>query len=122
MKTLAVVTACLCGVVSIACSFEPVTFAEKRQLQQLRAGSHEVVPAGTRVGRFQHFDSGERTWRFDTDTGAICILLTSDLDWENAKTKSSACFVQPGTTPTPTGRFNPATGKVEPTANPFRKP
>jgi hypothetical protein len=75
---------------------EDVSAVEQRELSQLRAGTHTVVPkVDLRVGRFQHFQNGERTWRFDTATGATCILLTSDLDWQNEKTKSNACVTAP---------------------------
>lgn len=89
MKCLA---ACL-GIVlsSMACDLVPVSAPEKKQLQQLRAGTHELVPIGTRVGRFQHFESGVRTWRFDTATGAVCLLLSSAMDWTDVETQGKGC-------------------------------
>lgn len=82
--------ACCVGACS-AC-FEQVSDEEHRQLQALRAGTHDVVLKNERVGRFQHFENGTRTWRFDTATGAICILLTSNLDWDDEGIKKQACF------------------------------
>src|SRR5262245_32568545 len=43
------------------------------------------------VVRYQRFENGTRTWLLDSATGAACVLLTSDLDWESEKVKSSAC-------------------------------
>lgn len=91
----AVFAACLIILPQLGC-LEDVSDAEFNELKQLRAGTHEVVPKNAvHVNRYEHFTNGMRTWRFDTATGAICVLLTSDTDWEDTKTKSEACPATP---------------------------
>lgn len=86
------ITLLACCVGSCSACLEEVSADEHRQLQLLRAGTHDIVLKNEKVGRFQHFENGIRTWRFDTATGALCVLLTSDFDWTDVSTKQQACF------------------------------
>jgi hypothetical protein len=66
---------------------------ERLGIQQLRAGTHRLVVASEALptGRYQHFDRGTRTYRFDTSTGQICIMLTELYDWDSDEAKKQAC-------------------------------
>ena len=46
---------------------------------------------GKGVGRYQIHREGWRTWRLDTATGQICILLTSDSDWKKPEIAMRGC-------------------------------
>jgi hypothetical protein len=48
-------------------------------------------PTPPTIGRFQRFDEGLRTWRLDTATGALCLLLAPDADWATPGTRAQAC-------------------------------
>lgn len=37
---------------------------------------------GKNVGRYKIEHSGFRTWRLDTSTGQMCLLLTTEQDWK----------------------------------------
>jgi hypothetical protein len=69
---------------------------EKAYLDQLRAGTHMLILKNdferlSAAGRYQKFDKGYRTWRLDTATGAVCIMLTGGEDWEKPETARQAC-------------------------------
>jgi len=62
--------------------YEPISSSE---LALLRADAG----VNRRVGRFTWHSEGERTWRFDTVTGDVCLLLASEAAWKTSK--SHAC-------------------------------
>ena len=41
--------------------------------------------------KFSTVVSGSRTFRFNPQTGGTCILLTTEADWKNKRTKSQSC-------------------------------
>jgi hypothetical protein len=43
------------------------------------------------VNHYELRNGGLRTWRFDSATGEVCILLTSDSDWKTKGAKSQSC-------------------------------
>ena len=77
--------------------------ASQRELQQVRTELNETKKQlqdaqrqvnETSAQKFSTYQNGGRTWRFNSTTGETCILLTSDLDWKNKKTKSQSCACQ----------------------------
>ena len=46
---------------------------------------------GKSVGRYQIHREGVRTWRLDTATGHICLMLTSTYDWDHDAKNQSSC-------------------------------
>ena len=44
--------------------------------------------------RYKIVKEGWRTWRLDSATGKMCLLLASDADWKNPKTAAQACDAQ----------------------------
>jgi hypothetical protein len=76
---------------------------ESQALTQLRSGQYELILAselatlrrdaelGRSTGRYQVRSVGYRTWRLDTATGTICLLLTSDADWKRPDSQQAAC-------------------------------
>ncbi len=61
---------------------------EKKAFEQLT----KEADVGKSIGRYQLHASSFRTWRLDTATGALCILLTTDADWKRPETKASSCY------------------------------
>jgi len=41
--------------------------------------------------KFTTHQAGFRTFRFNSQTGGTCILLTTEADWKNKKTKAQSC-------------------------------
>jgi len=68
-----------------ACGYEAIRSDDLTQLKR------QAEPGGN-VGRYQLHQRGTRTWRFDTATGQICLLLAADSEWKDEKTKASACL------------------------------
>jgi hypothetical protein len=58
--------------------------------QELMELKHEAE-LGKSVGRYQIHPEGFRTWRLDTSTGQICLLLTSEEDWKDRKIAAQGC-------------------------------
>ena len=58
--------------------------------QELTELKHEAE-LGKSVGRYQIHAEGFRTWRLDTSTGQICLLLTSEEDWKAPKIAAQGC-------------------------------
>ena len=87
----------------VGCDAKIVTGEESEAVAKLRSGAYELVKAadlaqlrrdaaiGTSVGRFEHFASGFRTWRLDSATGAVCILLAPETDQKEPKLAPSWC-------------------------------
>ena len=63
------------------------TLIKNDELSMLR----QQAELGKGVGRYQIHREGWRTWRLDTATGQICLLLTSESDWKKPETSSQAC-------------------------------
>ncbi len=61
---------------------------EKKAFEQLIKASDDAKS----IGRYQLHVQGIRTWRLDTATGKLCILLTTDADWKLPETKASSCY------------------------------
>lgn len=80
-----------------------VSDSEYESVQKLRGGQYTLVAnqelaelkkeaeLGKSVGRYQINKEGFRTWRLDTATGQICLLLTSDDDWKKPGIAAQAC-------------------------------
>ncbi len=60
-----------------------------------------VPVASLPVGRYQTWKDRALTWRFDTATGQICVLLASDDDWKAIKEKHPFSLCAIPTTETP---------------------
>src|SRR5437870_11645227 len=58
----------------------------KKQLAEAQEKINELS-----AKKFSTYESGNRTWRFDSATGETCILLTSERDWKNKGTKAEGC-------------------------------
>ncbi|MGO9575935.1 MAG: hypothetical protein ACLPTQ_16595 [Terriglobales bacterium] len=57
------------------------------ELKSLR----EQAELGKHVNRYQMRNEGFRTWRFDTATGKLCLLLTTDSDWKKPDIAAENC-------------------------------
>jgi|SRR5580658_10963752 hypothetical protein len=66
---------------------------ELKEMKEALKKSQEQL-TDLQAHRYQSFATNGRTWRLDSTTGTICVLLTSDQDWKNAKTKSDACICE----------------------------
>jgi len=62
----------------------------KEEMKTLR----EQAELGKHVNRYQMRNEGIRTWRFDTATGKVCLLLTTDWDWKKPDVESSNCIYE----------------------------
>lgn len=83
-----------------------VTDAEYQSVQKLRSNQYTLMSnddlkklqddaaLGKGVGRYQLHNEGFRTWRLDTATGAICLLLTSKDDWKKSDIEAQSCSNQ----------------------------
>jgi hypothetical protein len=72
-------------------------------VKKIRSGEYELIAKtelaqlkkdadlGRSTGRYQIHREGFRTWRLDTATGSICLLLTSDDDWKKPETSAQGC-------------------------------
>jgi len=98
MRKLLIVLACL-GLAS--CDADTLGYVDKakydalqRQFEKvegdLKAAQQQV--SDCQAHKYQVYKEGYRTWRLDTVTGATCLLLTTEVDWKNAKTASEACY------------------------------
>ncbi len=43
------------------------------------------------INRYQMRNEGFRTWRFDTATGRVCLLMTSESEWKKPDVERQAC-------------------------------
>lgn len=83
---------------------EVVDDSDYAMVQKVKGGQYTLIKAdelselkrlaelGKGVGRYQIHREGWRTWRLDTATGGICLLLTSDSDWKDPKVSAQGCF------------------------------
>ncbi len=81
-----------------------VTDSEYEAIKELRTGQYTLTSnkelsdlkheaeLGRGVGRYQIHMEGFRTWRLDTATGQICLLLTSEQDWKSPKVAGQGCI------------------------------
>jgi hypothetical protein len=95
--------ALMAGAVGCESSPEFLTSSELDSLNKLRSGQYALVSnqelsalkhdAETvkNMGRYQIHREGFRTWRLDTTTGEICLLLTSEGDWKKPETELQSC-------------------------------
>jgi hypothetical protein len=65
----------------------------KKQLEETQKQLEEAKKKIDELSahKFSTYPGGFRTWRFDSVTGDVCILLTTDSDWKNKKTKGQSC-------------------------------
>lgn len=90
---------------ALGCDSSPdlLTNSEQDSLNKLRSGQYTLVSnqdlsalkhdadIGKNLGRYQIHNEGFRTWRLDTATGQICLLLTSQNDWNKPETEAQSC-------------------------------
>jgi hypothetical protein len=62
----------------------------KDELGTLRAEAE----VGKHINRYQMRTEGYRTWRFDTSTGKLCLLLAPEWDWKKPDTDIQNCAYQ----------------------------
>jgi hypothetical protein len=62
----------------------------KDELKTLR----EQAEIGKHVNRYQMRNEGYRTWRFDTSTGKVCLLLAPDWDWKKPEVDAQNCVYE----------------------------
>lgn len=80
-----------------------VSDPEYESVKKLRSGQYTLIgnqeladlrheaDLGKSVGRYQMHREGLRTWRLDTATGEICLLLAPEQDWKKAETAAQGC-------------------------------
>jgi hypothetical protein len=73
--------------------------ALQRQLQQAKTAVEQAEQAAkaaeaAKPGRFQITKESGRTWRLDTATGDVCLLLASQADWKGPKLARQACALK----------------------------
>jgi hypothetical protein len=84
----------------IATGCDDYTIADKAKMDTCAAGVvltktdydqlKRDAELGKSVGRYQIHREGSRTWRLDTASGKICLMLTSTYDWtHDAKDQTS---------------------------------
>jgi len=56
--------------------------ATKLQVEEAKAATPD---------RYKIVKEGARTWRLDSATGKVCLLLASDADWKNPDTARQSC-------------------------------
>jgi hypothetical protein len=66
------------------CNCEVLSKDELKKLQ-------EQAELGKHINRYQMRTEGYRTWRFDTATGKICLLLTIDSEWKKPDVELQNC-------------------------------
>ena len=90
---------------ALGCDSPPefLTKSDQESLAKLRSGQYTLISnqelttlkheadTGQNTGRYHIFRSGVRTWRLDTDTGRVCVLLASAADWNKPEIKAQSC-------------------------------
>jgi hypothetical protein len=115
--------AVLVGIVTLAgCDgMEVATKSDEvNALKNIRSGNFELInkeeladlrktaDIAKSVGRYQINRDGIRTWRFDTSTGQICLLLSTDADLKSLGISTQKCATAADIDPKdPAGLFNP---------------
>jgi hypothetical protein len=59
----------------------------KDELKKIR----EQAELGKHINRYQMRTEGYRTWRFDTATGKLCLLLTRESEWKDPDIAGENC-------------------------------
>jgi hypothetical protein len=90
------------GALTVGC--EVVDDSDYAIVQKIKGGQYTAIATqelsqlkqqaelGKGVGRYQIHRDGGRTWRLDTSTGAMCIMLASESDWKKPETKAQGCY------------------------------
>jgi hypothetical protein len=68
---------------------EQYTLISNQELATLRQDAEK----GKSIGRYQIHREFYRTWRLDTATGKVCLLLTSEADWKKIDTAAQSCSI-----------------------------
>ena len=80
-----------------------VTDSEYASVKRLRTGEYSLISnqdlaelkreadIGKGVGRYQIHVQAFRTWRLDTATGQVCLLLAPEKDWKKPDIAAQAC-------------------------------
>jgi hypothetical protein len=101
MKTLPFTVALLVCLLTSGCQI--VDEADYETIQKVKSGQYALIKdtdlsllksqaeLGKGVGRYQIHKEGLRTWRIDTSTGKVCLLLTSEADWKKPDTVLQGC-------------------------------
>lgn len=93
------------AIVISGCDSSPqfLTNAEQDSLNKLKSGQYTLInnqdltalkhdaDIGKSLGRYQVDREGFRTWRLDTATGQICLLLAPEEDWKKPETELQSC-------------------------------
>ena len=93
----------LLGIV-FAMGCDDYTIADKSKMDACAAGvvltktEYEQLKRdadiGKSTGRYQIHREGSRTWRLDTATGNICLMLTTEYDWKHDAKDQSNCTLE----------------------------
>ena len=89
----------------LGCDSPPqfLTKSDQESLAKLHSGQYTLVSSqelsamkqqadsGQNTGRYHIFRGGAHTWRLDTDTGRICLLMASADDWKQPELKAQGC-------------------------------
>ena len=82
---------------------EIVDDSDYETVQKIKSGQYSLIKndelsllksqaeLGKGVGRYQIHREGFRTWRLDTSTGKICLLLTAEADWKKPEIALQSC-------------------------------
>lgn len=102
MRIVPILTALGCFLLMSGC--EVVDDSDYAIVQKLKTGQYTIIKndelsvlrqqaeLGKGVGRYQIHREGFRTWRLDTATGQICLLLTAEADWKKPEVESQGCY------------------------------
>jgi hypothetical protein len=64
------------------------------QAQAARSKKEAEEAKAAKPDRFKIVKEGARTWRLDSATGVVCLLLASEADWKDPKTAGQSCGTQ----------------------------
>ena len=93
-----------CGDFTLADKSRDVVLS-RAEYEQLKTLAREP----SQVGRYQLHRDGSRTWRLDTATGRLCLMLTSDADWKKDASQQSSCLADDATAATERHNLYPST-------------
>lgn len=68
--------------------------ARDAQAALSQAKSQLELEKSAKPDRYKIVKEGWRTWRLDSATGKVCLLLTSEADWKDPKIAAQGCDVQ----------------------------
>ena len=82
----------------LAVGCDDVDIVDKTKSVVLKRDEYNKLKAdaelGKSVGRYQIHREGTRTWRLDTATGKICLMLTSQYDWDHDAKDQTSCATE----------------------------